>query len=174
VASIWVESLSVNFQAALDLLESAIRDCTDELWQANMWNVPVRGEPAELRALIQRMGQPWGVAWHALEILDFKLTGGTVPWGREPETWPRFGGKGIDDITTLSGPWSQEDLLGYIEYCRQRVVDALRMLTDERAATLIGRRAEPYVARLMRTQDHVIEHASQIRQFITSMTEAGR
>src|SRR2546421_9136009 len=117
MASVWVESLGQNMQAALDLIEAAILDCTDELWQANMWGVPspageVRGpegnlvtDPAERHALVQRMGQPWGVAWHALEILDFKLTGGFVPWGPDPQTWPRFGGNGIDDITTLSAPW---------------------------------------------------------------------
>jgi hypothetical protein len=121
-------------------------------------------DPAERHALVQRNGTAWGVAWHALEILDAKLTGGFVPW----ETWPRFGGKGIDDITTLSKPWSRADLLAYTDYCRQRVVDTLKGLTDERAATLIGRRGEPYAAYLMRTQDHVVEHASQVRQFITA------
>lgn len=35
-----MESLGHNFQTALDLMEVAIRDCTDELWQANMWEVP--------------------------------------------------------------------------------------------------------------------------------------
>src|SRR2546423_15562561 len=105
----WVESLGGNFQQALGLMEAAIRDCPDELWQANMWEVPddaaeVRSvdgnlvtDPAERHALVQRIGQPWGVAWHALEILDFKLTGGTVPWGPDPQPWSRFEGRtGID------------------------------------------------------------------------------
>jgi hypothetical protein len=194
MTSIWVESLGTCFQRAFDLIEAAVRDCTDELWQANMWEVPdddgareVRGpdgnlvaDPAGRRALIQRYGTPWGVAWHALERLDFLLTGGFVPW----EIWPPLrqrlaegtaaalpaatgvrGHTGLD-ILTMSTPWSRSDLLAYTDYCRQCVVDTLKEVTDEKAATLVGRRT--YAARLMQAQDHVIEHASQIRQFITA------
>ncbi len=42
MTSIWVERLGRNFEAALALLEAAIRDCTDELWGSSMWEVPVR------------------------------------------------------------------------------------------------------------------------------------
>jgi hypothetical protein len=176
VASIWVDSLGPNFQTALDLMEAAIQDCTDELWQANMWEVPtdaaeVRGpngdlitDPAKRRALVQRYGQPWYVAWHGLEVLDANLNGGFTPW----KPWPPFGGKGIVDTMALSGPWSRADLVGYTEYCRQRVVDTLAEVTDERAATVIGRRGQPYAARLIDKLGHVIEHGSQIRQFITA------
>ncbi len=194
MTSIWVESLGSRFQRAFDLMEAAVRDCTDEVWQANMWEVPdddlareVRGpdgnlvtEPAERHALVQRHGTPWGVAWHALERLDFLLTGGFVPW----EIWPRLaerlaggtaaalpaapgvaGHTGLD-ILTMSTPWSRSDLLAYTDYCRQRVVDTLKDVTDEKAATPAGRRA--YAERLMQAYDHVVEHASQIRQFITA------
>jgi hypothetical protein len=176
MASIWVDTLGPNFRTALDLIEAAIHDCPDELWQANMWEVPgqhaeVRGadgelvtDPDEQHALVQRNGQPWGVAWHALEVLDANLSGRFSPW----EPWGPFGGRTGLDITSLVEPWSRDDLLGYVDYCRQRVTDTLEDLTDERAATLIGRRAQPYVARLIDKLGHVIEHGSQIRQFITS------
>jgi hypothetical protein len=176
--SVWVESLGRNFQEALDLLVAAVRDCPDELWQASMWEVPgpdaateVQGpdgsvvtDPAERRALVQRYGQPWYVAWHALEVLDANLTSYFAPW----EPWPRFGGKGIGDTTTLSTPWSRQDLVDYTEYCRQRVVEVLEELTEERAATPIGGRGQPYAQRLIGKLGHVIEHGSQIRQFITA------
>src|SRR5439155_4297549 len=165
VSSTWVASLGPNFQTALDLMEAAVQDCTDELWQANMWEVPVdtdaevRGpdgnlvtDPAKRRALAQRYGQPWYIAWHALEVLDANLTGYFVAW----EPWSAFGGKGIEDTTTLSTPWSRADLLGYTDYCRQRVVDALSDLDDERAATPIGRRGQMYAARLIDKLGHLI------------------
>jgi hypothetical protein len=193
LTSIWVESLGSRFQHAFDLMEAAVRDCTDEMWQANMWEVPddpareVRNPsgdfvtgPAERHVLVQRDGTPWGVAWHALERLDFLLTGGFVPW----EIWPPLlerladgtalalpaaagvsGHTGLD-ILTMSTPWSRSDLLTYSDYCRQRVVDTLKEVTDARAAMLSGRTT--YAARLMQAQDHVVEHASQIRQFITA------
>ena len=72
MASIWVESLGRNFEQALDLLHEAMRDCTAELWEPSIWEVPVRDtdcqlvgrdgrfvtDPAELRALIQRWSTP--------------------------------------------------------------------------------------------------------------------
>lgn len=194
MASVWVESLGGRFQRALDLMEGSVRDCTDELWQANMWEVPdddtdreVRGpggnlvtDPASRHALFQRYGTPWGVAWHALERLDFLCTGGFVPW----EIWPAVSERLADgraaalpaaagvsghtglDILTMSTPWSRSDLLAYTDYCRQRVADTLNQVTDEKAATLVGRKT--YAERLMQAYDHVVEHASQIRQFITA------
>jgi hypothetical protein len=194
MTSVWVESLDGRFQRAFDLIEAAVRDCTDALWQANMWQVPdddpareVRGpdghlvtDPAERLALVQRYGTPWGVAWHALERLDFLLTGGFVPW----EIWPPLSERLADgtaaaqpaaagvsghtglDVLTMSQPWSRSDLLAYTDYCRQRVADTLKEVTDEKAARIVGRKT--YAARLMQAEDHVVEHASQIRQFITA------
>ena len=40
MTSIWVESLGRTFDEALDLLAAAMRDCTDDLWEASMWEVP--------------------------------------------------------------------------------------------------------------------------------------
>ena len=93
MGSIWVESLGRNFDGALDLLADAVRDCTDELWETSMWDVPapdtnyeLRGpdgtaitEPAERRALVQRWSAPWSVAWHVLECFDYDLNGDLAP-----------------------------------------------------------------------------------------------
>jgi hypothetical protein len=194
MTSIWVESLGRRFQRAFDLMEAAVGDCTDELWQANMWEVPdddpareVRGhdgnvvtDPAERHALVQRYGTPWGVAWHALERLDFLVTGRFAPW----EIWPPLAERLADgtaaafpaaagvsghtglDILTMPTPWSRSDVLAYTDYCRRRVLDTLKEVTDEKAAAPAGRRT--YAERLMQAYDHVVEHASQIRQFITA------
>ena len=174
--AVWVDSLAHNFQTALDLLEAAIRDCPDELWLANMWEVPSHDaqvfgpegnlvtDPGERHALLQRSGQPWAVAWHALEVLDANLAGAFEPW----TPWPGFGGRTGQDTTRLAEPWSRAELLGYTDYCRQRVVDTLQELSDEKAATPIGARAQPYAQRLIDKLGHLIEHGSQIRQFITA------
>ena len=199
MASVWVESLQERFDRAFDLMEAAVRDCSDERWRSNMWEVldddpgrEIRGpggvvvaSSSERRVLIQRFGTPWGVAWHALERLDFLLTGGFDPW----EIWPPLasrlasgdaaalpaasdatGHTGLD-ILTIADPWSRDDLLAYLGYCRRRTVDTLQAVTEERAARQRGRRT--YAGRLLQAYDHVVEHASQIRQFLNS-APAGR
>jgi hypothetical protein len=107
MTSIWVESLGRNFEAALALLEAAMRDCTNELWESSMWEVPVRDadkdlhgpdghlvtDPVSRHALTQRHSTPWGVAWHALEVVDYDLTGDFAPWSPPPPfTGRRIGG----------------------------------------------------------------------------------
>lgn len=121
-------------------------------------------------------------AWPGTPSSDwtFLLTGGFVPW----EIWPPLaarlasgdaaalpaasgatGHTGLD-ILTMADPWSRDDLLAYLDYCRRRTVDTLQDVTEERAATRRGRRT--YAGRLLQAYDHVVEHASQIRQFLTS------
>ena len=95
--SIWVESLGRSFEQSLDGLAAAMRDCTDEMWETPMWQVPAPGpdhqflgsdwnpvtDPAERSALVlrwvQRWATPWCVAWHALEVLDYDLNGESGP-----------------------------------------------------------------------------------------------
>jgi hypothetical protein len=68
--------------------------------------------------------------------------------------------------------FAKAELLSYIDYCRGRVSRALRELTEEAAA-----RPLPGTHRYHGTMYgvivggmplHVIEHASQIRQFLTA------
>src|SRR5436190_16327694 len=98
MASIWVESLVRSSEQALDLLAAAVRDCTDELWETSMWQVPAPdpdrvllgpdekpvADLAQRSALVQRHSTPWGVAWHALECLDYDLNGEFGPWVPPP------------------------------------------------------------------------------------------
>ena len=199
MTSIWVEVLETNVHRALGLLEAAVRDCTDELWHTPMWAVPdppherdVRGpagdlvtDPGGRHDLVQMYAAPWAISWHALERFDFMLTGGFVPWriwegfegrtGWTPEpvrsVWDRpYGGL---DITTLSEPWSRQDVLAFTQYCHERAVETVSGLTDELASARIGRRREPYVARVVEKMGHVIEHGAQIRQFITAAGVTG-
>jgi hypothetical protein len=171
----WVEILGHQLASTLDFIEGVVRDCPDELWHANMWEavvdprVEVRDadgnlvtDPAEQRALVQWAGQPWGVAWHALEVLEANLTAYFVEW----KPWSGFGGKGQQDVHALADPWSRTEMLGYIDYCRDRVAYALKELMEERAATPIGGSGQMYADRVLGKMTHVIEHATQIRQFI--------
>jgi hypothetical protein len=135
MASIWVESLGRSFEQALDLLAAAVRDCTDELWETTMWHVPAT-DPAQRRTLaqrwVQRWATPWSVAWHALEVLDYDLTGEFGPWAPPP---PFIGHPHWRDLTSLPAAWSQSEMLAYIDYCRHRVRNTLPGMSDEKGAT---------------------------------------
>ena len=177
-----MESLSRTFDAALDQLAAALRDCTDDLWESSMWEVPadVFGlappgpdgkpvtDPAARHALAQRRSTPWSVAWHALEVLDYDLTGNFAPWAGPPAPFadhPHW-----RDFTSLPGPWQQSEVLGYIEHCQGRVRDTFDGLTDERAVTPLPatqRRAGTAYARILTGLiAHTNEHAAEIRQHV--------
>jgi hypothetical protein len=108
------------------------------------------------------------VAWHALECLDYDLTGEFGPWAPPPP----FAGIGGWQITSLPAGWTRSDILGYIDYCRQRVRDTLDGMTDEKAATPLPPahryHGQPHAWILTGSVGHTIEHGSQIRQFITA------
>lgn len=169
MTSIWVESLGRTFENALSLLEAAIRDCTDALWESSMWEVPVPATAKNPRALGQRHSTPWSVAWHALEVLDYDLTGEFAPWSPPP---PFTGKAHWRDLPLLPMAWSRSEMLGYVDYCRQRARDTLNGMTDEKAASLLPPahryHGQPFAWILTGIPGHTIEHASQIRQFITS------
>src|SRR5262249_6953777 len=141
MTSIWVESLGRNFEAALDLMAGAVRDCTDELWESSMWEVPTGGRetnwlaprvtnPTARHALVQRHSTPWGVAWHALECLDYDLTGEFGPWAPPPP----FAGIGGGQITSLPPGGTRTHTLGYIHQFPPRAPDTPGGLTDWTAA----------------------------------------
>jgi hypothetical protein len=186
VASIWVESLDKSFEQALDLLAAAVSECTDELWESSMWEVPADlfgpeppgpdgkpvTDPAERRALVQRRSTPWSVAWHALECLDYDLTGESAPWAPPSP----FTGKPHWLLTTLPRPWTRSEILGYIGYCRQRARDVMADMTDDKAAKPLPPAhrysGQPHAWIITTAVGHTIEHASQIRQFATDRTTA--
>jgi hypothetical protein len=183
MSSIWVESLGRNFESSLGLLEAAIRDCTDELWETSMWVVPARDtdseligpegtpvtDPAARHALVQRHSTPWSIAWHVLEVLDYDLAGEFVPWAPPP---PYTGKAHWRELTTLHSAWSRSEMIVYVDYCRQRVRDTLSDMTDEKAATSLPPahryHGGAFAWELTGLPLHVVEHASQIRQFITT------
>jgi hypothetical protein len=187
MASIWVESLGRNFETALELLAAAVRDCTDELWEASMWPVPAPGpdfqflapdwspvtDPAKRSALIegwvQRRSTPWSVAWHALEVFDYDLNGEFGPWAPPP---PFTGHPHWRDLPSMPAAWSRSEILGYVDHCRQQARTALEGMTDEKAARPMPPAhrygAQPHAWIMTGLVVHTTEHAAQIRQFITA------
>jgi hypothetical protein len=183
MGSVWVKSVGRGLDAALELLAAAVRDCPDGLWREPMWGVQaseIVGEvrdsggrpvtdPAQRDALVQRWSAPWSVAWHALEVLDYDLAGELDAWAPPP---PFAGKPHWQTFTSLPVPWSQSEIGGYVDYCRQRVRDTLTSMTEEKAAALLPPahryQGQPYAGIVTSLVGHTTAHATQIRQFITT------
>lgn len=183
MVSIWVESIGRSLDEALELLAAAVRDCPDELWRVSMWNVrtsdivgqvrAVGGRPdtdtAQRDVLVERWSAPWSVAWHALEVLDYDLAGELHAWAPPP---PFAGKPHWQTFTSLPVPWSQSQISGYVDYCRQRVRDTLAGMTEEKAAAPLPPahrcQGRPYAWIVASLVGHTTAHATQIRQFITT------
>jgi len=179
VGSVWAESVRWSLDDAIGLLGAAVRDCPDDLWCAPMWRVQsseIVGEvydgdgiaitDAEQRdARIQRWSQPWSVAWHALEVLDYDLTGELAAWAPPP---PFAGHPHWRTFTSLRVGWSQSEIAGYVNFCRQRVQDTLGNLTEGAAAIPLPAThryaGRPYAWIVTSLIAHTTAHAMQIRQ----------
>jgi hypothetical protein len=187
MASIWVESLGRTFDQALDLLAAAVRQCPDALWERSMWLVPAPSsdhqflgpdwkpitDAAQRSSLahrwIERRSTPWSVAWHTLETLDYDLNGEFGPWA--PPS-PFSGHPHWRDLPSLPAAWSQSEVLGYVDYCRDQVRNVLATMTDEKASRPLPAAhrygSQPHAWIISGLVVHTTEHASQIRQFIST------
>ena len=163
VANPFVQSMASNFEEALSLMEAALRDCPDDLWEMDLWPDEARTAPVPHGGL--HGSAPWFLAYHALLTLDYDLTAEFEAW--EPPL--------SFDENTYAFPnrmFTKAELLRYIDYCRERVRATLDALTEDAAARpLPGTHRYHgmlYGVMVGSIPLHVIEHASQVRQFLTA------
>ncbi len=158
-----MQSVARNFEQSLRLIEAATADCPDDLWEKDLWPDQASTGPAPHGGL--HGSAPWFLVYHALFTLDYDLSAELEPW--EP---PR-----PFDENTYAHPnrmFTRAELLGYVDYCRERVHRTLDMLTEEMAARPLPA-AHRYAGMLYGVivggvPLHVVEHATQIRQFLTA------
>lgn len=161
--NVLVESMIRNFEDAFRLLESAVGDCPDELWETDLWPDEAPPQPVPEGAVAG--SAPWFLAYHALSVLDYDLTGDFERW--EPPQpfhehvsgWP-------------SRAFTKAELLGYLDWSRDKARRILDGLTEVAAARPLPDthryKGTPYGVILGTLPLHVVEHASQIRQFLTA------
>jgi hypothetical protein len=155
--------MASNFDVALRLMDAALTDCSDDLWETDLWPDEAPTGPTPQGGL--HSSAPWFLGYHALLTLDYDLNGEFELW--EP---PR-----PFDENTYAFPnrvFTKSELLGYIDYCRGRVSRTLDGLTEAVAARPLPD-AHRYHGTLYGVivggvPLHVLEHASQIRQFLTA------
>src|SRR6185312_993829 len=120
-----VQSLARNFEVALRLMEAALRDCPDDLWETDLWPHEAPMGPTPHGGL--HGSAPWFLGYHALSTLDYDLTAEFEAW--EPP--PPF------DDNTYAFPnrmFTKSELVAYVDYCRERVRRTLGALTEEATA----------------------------------------
>lgn len=114
------------------MLAGAVSDCPDSTWARPMWVVPPEsGSGAETR---RRRAAPWSIAWHALECIDYDLTGEFASWS--PPS-PFAGHAHWRDVEHMAEPWSKTQILGYINYCDDRIAESFQNMTESLAARLL-------------------------------------
>jgi hypothetical protein len=108
---------------------------------------------------------PWFLAYHSLITLDYDLTAEFGPW-QPPQP--------LND-NTYAYPnriFTRAELLSYVDYCGVRVRHTLDDLFEQKAARPLpdAHRCHGVLYGVMvgSIPLHVIEHASQIRQFLTT------
>ena len=160
---VFVLSMTRSFGAALRLLEAALADCPEELWETDLWPEEAPTGPTPHGGL--HGSAPWFLGYHALTVLDYDLGAELEPW--EPP--PPF------DENTWSLPnrmFTKAEVLGYLDHCRERVRRTLDTLTEDGASRPVPS-AHRYHGTLYGVlvgslPSHLVEHAAQIRQFLTT------
>lgn len=150
------ETLWRQFGAAIDMFGNAVRDCPNELWAESMWEEPELGP---------EFSTVWYVSFHTLFWLDLYLSGAVE--GFTPP--PPYTLDELDPAGRLPPrAYTQEELLGYLAYCRAKCRELILALTDESAYRVCHFRwgALPYTELLLYTLRHVQEHGAQMRMFL--------
>lgn len=160
-------SMARNFDDALSTMEAALAECPDALWEVDLWPDTAPTRPGPHGGV---MGSaPWFLAYHALSCLDYDLTGGFERWEPPPPFHEHVWG-------LSSRVFNKEETLGYLAWCRERVARTLDGLTEEAAARPLPPehryQGMPFGVMIGGIPLHVVEHATQIRQFI-ALREAG-
>jgi hypothetical protein len=152
--AMWRESLWRQFGAAIDMLESALRACPEELWSARLWG----GDRPELSEF-------WYVGYNTLFWLDLYLYGsveGFVP--PAPFTLDELDPAGL----VPERRYTKDELLSYLDHGRRKCHAMIEALTDEKARRpgKVAWGEVPYAELLLDNMRHVQEHAAQLNLYL--------
>ncbi len=143
-------------------METALTDCPDNLWETDLWPDEAPTSPTPRGGL--HGSAPWFLGYHSLLTLDYDLAAEFETWN-PPQPF---------DENTFSFPnrvFSKAELLDYIDYCRGRVRQTLDELSEDEAQRPLPsahrHHGMLYGVNVGFMPLHVVEHASQIRQFLT-------
>jgi hypothetical protein len=149
------EMLWRQFGATIEMLDNALRDCPDELWEQRMWADPY------LDGSFTRF---WYVSYHTLFWLDYYLSGDDADF-RPPEPFTL----GETEPGVLPPrTYTRAELLGYLAHCREKCQETLGDLTGEQAdrTCTFPWGSLLFAELLLDNLRHVQEHGAQLRMFL--------
>ena len=152
------EMLWRQFDVAIKSFGDALRECPDELWEKQLW------EDQSDQWVAAGFSAFWYLCYHTLFWLDLYLTGAEEGFA-PPETFDLVE---MEANESLPRTYAREELLGYLEFCRQRCRETIETLTVEEAQRLcrFPWGELPYAELLLYTMRHVQEHAAQLHMFL--------
>ena len=134
-----------QFGASIDMLENAVRMCPARLWET----------PAQF----------WYKVFHTLFFLDIYLAfppDGYLP----PDPFDMSEAEDRMPHRTYTKP----EILGYLDYCREKCIRVISGLTPESAAAIWNNptqtRPFPFVELMMYNMRHVQHHAAQLNKLL--------
>ena len=150
--SIWLQ-----YGAALDTLEDALKLCPDSLWTGVLW-------PDDEDA---RYGQFWYLTYHTLSWTDLFL-GGSYKNFVPPAPFIR--GKLPDSLYT------KDIIRTYLNAVREKAQAIFENLTDEKAYQLfvLEWMQAPYIEMQLYAMRHIQEHAAQLNLFLGQQGVTGQ
>lgn len=153
--ALWRSILWHQFGAAIDALENAIAACPDELWSD-------RGRRPEF----------WYTAYHAIFWLDLYLS--DSPEDFHPPA--QFTLSELDPAGLLPERiYSRQEMLDYLDYCRQKCRTVIGALTGRRAAERYRfGNVDLNVGELhLYNMRHVQHHAGQLNLLLRQAADIG-
>jgi len=147
-----------QFGAAIDMLSDVLRDCTDELWEKNLWE----DQPDQWVAA--GFSSFWYLGYHALFWLDLYLTGAEE--GFAPPA--PFDLVEMEANEVLPRTYTREELLGYLEHCRRKCQETIGAMSNEQASRMcrFGWGELTFAELQLYNLRHVMEHGAQLRMFL--------
>lgn len=147
-----------QFEASIAMLREALSDCPEGLWEKRLWE----DQPDQWVA--SGFSTFWYLGYHTLFWLDLYLTG--TEEGFAPPA--PFDLVEMQSGEVLPRTYTREELLQYLEYCRQKCRETIDALSPEQAYRLcrFPWGELPFAELLLYTLRHVQEHGAQLRMFL--------
>ena len=149
------EILWRQFGASIDMLENSITACPEDVWNDGS----------------RDFGSYWYIVSHALFWLDFYLSGAVDDFAPpSPFTLDELDPAGIIPERV----YTKDELMNYLQHCREKCRDVIRNLTTENAARIcrFGSNEFTFGELLLDNLRHVQHHTAQLNLILRQKTDS--